>query len=112
MSPSLFAAPGRLHAFAREPRGLAGETAFALRRTMSSPGSSVDYNSVALIVVFTAIVVLFKFQNLEPVSLFSSSITLPVSVLVLLIYLLGMLTGGFVLALLRSWVRGASQRPA
>jgi lipopolysaccharide assembly protein A len=71
------------------------------------------YVYIALIVVFTAIVLLFKFQNLETVtvSLATSSFTLPVSVLVLLVYLLGMLTGGFVLALLRSWVRGANQRP-
>ena len=71
------------------------------------------YVYIALIVVFTAIVVLFKFQNLETVtiSLFSSSLTLPVSILILLVYLLGMLTGGFVLTLLRSWARGARQRP-
>ena len=59
------------------------------------------------------IVVLFKFQNLESatVSLFSMSITLPISVLVLLIYVLGMFTGGFVLSLLRSMARGATRRP-
>lgn len=68
------------------------------------------YVYIALIVVFTGIVLLFKVQNLEAatISLFSASITLPVSVLVLLIYILGMLTGGFVLALLRSWVRRAA----
>ncbi len=68
---------------------------------------------IALIVVFTAIVALFKVQNLEAVtvSLLSASITLPISVLVLLIYVLGMLTGGIVLALLRGWVRGARHRP-
>jgi len=68
---------------------------------------------IALIVVFTAIVVLFKFQNLETVtvSLLSASLTLPVSGLVFAVYVLGMLTGGFVLALLRGWVRGARQRP-
>lgn len=67
---------------------------------------------IALIVILTGIVVLFKFQNLESatVSLFSMSITLPLSVLVLLIYVLGMLTGGFVLGLLRSWARGATRR--
>jgi hypothetical protein len=31
-----------------------------------------------------------------------------VSVLILIVYALGMLTGGFVLALLRTWVRGAT----
>jgi hypothetical protein len=42
--------------------------------------------------------------------LFSASISLPVSVLVLLIYVLGMLTGGSLLALMRTWVHGATRR--
>jgi uncharacterized integral membrane protein len=64
---------------------------------------------IALIVLFTAIVALFKFQNLETVtvSLLSASFTLPVSVLVFLVYILGMLTGGSLLALLRTWVQRA-----
>jgi uncharacterized integral membrane protein len=71
------------------------------------------YVYIALIVAFTGIVLLFKFQNLESatVSLFSASITLPISVLVLLIYVLGMLTGGFVFALLRTWVERARPHP-
>ena len=70
------------------------------------------YVYMALITVFAGIIILFKFQNLEAVtiSLFSASVTLPVSVLVLLIYVLGMLTGGFLLALVRSWVHGATRR--
>ena len=70
------------------------------------------YLYIGLIVLFTALVVLFKFQNLETatVSLFSASITLPLSVLVLVIYVLGMLTGGCLFSLLKSWVRGA-RRP-
>jgi lipopolysaccharide assembly protein A len=70
------------------------------------------YVYIALIVALSAIVVLFKFQNLESVtvSLFAASVTMPVSVLVLLIYLLGMFTGGFLLALVRSWVHGATRR--
>lgn len=70
------------------------------------------YVYIALIVILTGVVVMFKFQNLESatVSLFSMSITLPLSVLVLLIYVLGMLTGGFVLGLLRSWAHGATRR--
>jgi lipopolysaccharide assembly protein A len=72
----------------------------------------VRYVYIALIVLFAGILVLFRFQNLEAVtvSLLSASITLPVSILVLLIYVLGMLTGGFVLALLRTWIHGASRR--
>lgn len=70
------------------------------------------YVYIALIVAFTAIVILFKVQNFETatVSLFSASVTLPVSALVLLVYVLGMFTGGFVLALLRGWVQGATRR--
>lgn len=70
------------------------------------------YVYMALIASLTAIVLLFKFQNLDSVtvSLFAASMTLPVSVLVLLIYVLGMLTGGFMLALVRAWVHGATRR--
>jgi lipopolysaccharide assembly protein A len=70
------------------------------------------YVYMALIAVAAGIVILFKFQNLESVtiSLFSASIALPASVLVLLIYVLGMLTGGSLLALMRTWVHGATRR--
>ena len=66
---------------------------------------------IGLIVVFTALVVLFKFQNLETatISLLSASITLPLSILVFAIYALGMLTGGCVVALLRTWISRARQ---
>lgn len=66
---------------------------------------------IALIVVFTAIVALFKFQNLESVTLtlLTARFTLPISVLVFLVYVLGMLTGGSLLALLRTWVQRGSQ---
>jgi len=70
------------------------------------------YIYMALIAIVAGVIILFKVQNLESVtvSLFSASVTLPVSVLVLLIYILGMLTGGFLLALVRSWVHGATRR--
>jgi uncharacterized integral membrane protein len=72
----------------------------------------MKYVYMALIVAFTAMVLLFKFQNLESVtvSLFSASLSLPLSVLVFTIYVLGMLTGGFMVSLLKSWVRGARSR--
>lgn len=72
------------------------------------------YVYIALIVVLTAVVVMFKIQNFESatVSLFSMSITLPVSILVMLVYALGMLTGGFLLQLVRTWVREATRRTA
>lgn len=67
------------------------------------------YVYIALIVVLTAIVLLFKVQNLEQVtvSILSARVTMPVSALLLLTYVLGMLTGGFVVGLVRTWVRGA-----
>lgn len=69
------------------------------------------YVYIGLIVAFTALVLLFKVQNLDSVtvSLFAASITLPVSLLVIGIYVLGMLTGGFVVTLLKSWIRRARE---
>ena len=61
---------------------------------------------IALIVVFAALVLLFMVQNLQTatVSFFSASITLPIALLVIAVYALGMATGGFALALLRGLV--------
>jgi uncharacterized integral membrane protein len=72
-------------------------------------GGAVRVVCIGLIVVFTAIVLLFKIQNLETatVTLFSASVTLPVSVLVVGVYVLGMLSGSFLVSVLRSWIRGA-----
>jgi len=71
------------------------------------------YVYMALIAVFVAVIVLFKVQNLETVTvvLFGASVTLRTSVLVLLIYVLGALTGGSLMALMRTWVHGATRRP-
>ena len=57
----------------------------------------------------TAAVLLFKFQNLSSVTLsfLSMNVTLPVSVMVIGVYVLGMVTGGALLSLVRGWVRGA-----
>ena len=67
------------------------------------------YVYIGLIVALTALVMLFKVQNLETatVSLLSMSVTLPVSLLVIGVYVLGMFTGGFVVSLARGWVAGA-----
>jgi putative membrane protein len=68
------------------------------------------YLYMVLVAAFTVLVVVFMGQNLQSatVSLFSWSVTLPVSIVALLCYGLGMLTGGFLLACLRSWIRGAT----
>jgi uncharacterized integral membrane protein len=67
------------------------------------------YVYILLIALLTAAVLLFKFQNLETVtvSLLTVSVTLPVSLLVIGVYVLGMFTGGFLVALVRGWIRGA-----
>lgn len=67
---------------------------------------------VGLIVLLTAMVVLFKFQNLSSVtiSLFTLQLSMPASVLVLIVYVLGMVTGGATLSLLRTWVHRATRR--
>jgi uncharacterized integral membrane protein len=72
----------------------------------------VRYVYIALIVAFTAVVLLFKVQNLDSVTvtLFSASLTLPVSVLLVGVYVLGAFTGGFLLTLLRGWMGGAQPR--
>ena len=64
---------------------------------------------IVLIVLLTAVVLLFKFQNLTSVtiSLLGMSASLPISVLVIFVYVLGMVTGGALFSLVRSWIRGA-----
>lgn len=67
------------------------------------------YIYITLIVIISAIILLFKFQNLEniTVSFLSMSITIPTSLLVIIVYVLGMLTGGSLLAFIRTLVKGA-----
>lgn len=71
------------------------------------------YLYVAAIVLATAAVLLFKFQNLTSVTVnfLTMSVTLPITLFVLLVYVLGMFSGGAVWELLRKSYRGAfSQR--
>ncbi|MCK5771121.1 hypothetical protein [Algiphilus sp.] len=65
-----------------------------------------------LIVVFAAVVAIFAFQNLKlvTISFLAMRIELPVALLVVGVYFLGLLTGGALLALVRSMLRGARQR--
>ena len=69
------------------------------------------YIYMAFIVVAMTIVLLFVSQNTisTTVSFFSASATLPLSILVLLAYVLGVLTGGGVVSLLRTWIHGATK---
>jgi uncharacterized integral membrane protein len=73
------------------------------------------YLYLALIVLVTTAVLTFKLQNLETVTVnfLTASLTMPVSILILVIYVLGMVTGSAALALLKHWVaaaRGTSKR--
>lgn len=67
------------------------------------------YVYITLIVLLSAVVLAFMAQNLESVtvSFFAIRITLPLALLVVLVYFLGMVTGGALLSLVRSWVAGA-----
>ncbi|TDQ43506.1 lipopolysaccharide assembly protein LapA domain-containing protein [Tepidicella xavieri] len=57
----------------------------------------------AVIVLFTAVVLVFTLQNIQSVTVafLTASITLPVSLLVIGVYVLGMFTGGSLLSLIR-----------
>ncbi len=69
------------------------------------------YVHIGLVVVVTAIVLLFKIENLTAVtvSLFGMSVTMPVFLLVIGIYVLGMLTGSSLLAFTRALVNRATR---
>lgn len=69
------------------------------------------YLYILLVGLFTVAVVALMVLNLQTVSLslFFATITTPLSFLVLAVYVLGMLTGGFVVSLVRAWVRGAAR---
>lgn len=67
------------------------------------------YVYITLIVLLSAVVLAFMAQNLESVtvSFFAIRITLPLALLVVLVYFLSMVTGGALLSLVRSWVARA-----
>jgi uncharacterized integral membrane protein len=64
---------------------------------------------MAAIVLFAVAVLIFALQNLEPVtvSFLGSRIRAPLAVLAIVIYVLGAVTGGSLLALLRRSYRGS-----
>jgi lipopolysaccharide assembly protein A len=70
------------------------------------------YIYIFLIVAVSVVVLTFKIQNLTvvTVSLFGASLTMPVSLLTIGVYILGMLTGSALLGLVRGWVKGARGR--
>lgn len=66
--------------------------------------------SIIAIIVLTAGILTFMVQNLGTVSVdfLTARVTMPLSVLIPVVYLAGMLTGGFVVNLVRSWLRRAT----
>jgi putative membrane protein len=66
----------------------------------------------AVIAVVALVFVIFAFQNLQTVTVafLGFSVTLPLAVLFIVIYLLGMATGGSAWALVR-WAWQGSKRP-
>lgn len=70
------------------------------------------YVYAGLIIVVTAVVLMFNFQNLTSVtvSLFSMSLTMPASLLVISVYILGMVSGSALFSLLRGWLHGATRK--
>ena len=67
---------------------------------------------LAIVLVFVAALIIFVFQNTQSVdiSFLALSVTLPLAVLVFVVYVLGALSGGSLYALLRRSV--ASSRRA
>lgn len=65
-----------------------------------------------LLMVFVAAIVIFCLQNRETIAIdyLQYSITLPISLLVGVVYLLGMLSGGSLLSFLRRSVHGMTAR--
>jgi len=68
---------------------------------------------LVLLLTIVGLVLLFILQNTETVTVrfLASSVTLPRALLLLLVYVLGMLTGGFVVSLLRKGLRGSKAAP-
>ncbi len=67
-----------------------------------------------IVVVFVAAIVLFAAQNLGMVtmSFLGFSARAPLALLTAIVYVLGAVTGGSLLALLRKSVQGSRARPA
>ncbi len=67
---------------------------------------------IALIVLLTVALLMFKFQNLDMVTVtfLSWSASLPMAIWAIVIYVMGMVTGGALLGLLRTIVRRAAPK--
>jgi uncharacterized integral membrane protein len=68
---------------------------------------------IAIVVVLAAVMLIFAIQNLHTVTVafLQLSLSAPLSILIVVIYLLGMATGGSLWALVR-WALDGSKRSA
>lgn len=66
----------------------------------------------SLIIIFSLLVFIFIFQNLTNVSIhfFSAVISMPISLLALMIYFIGMASGGVLVSSLRTAVQRATKK--
>ncbi|MDP1563563.1 MAG: hypothetical protein Q8M16_19455 [Pirellulaceae bacterium] len=69
------------------------------------------YVYIVLIILITIAVVTFKVQNIGDVTVtfLTGSLTLPLSLLILAVYFLGMFSGSMVVATIRSFIAGAKK---
>lgn len=65
------------------------------------------YFFISLAALITIVILVFTFQNIGSVTVtfLSMSVTLPISLLIIGVYILGMLTGGSVFAFLKTIVK-------
>lgn len=70
------------------------------------------YIYITIIVIAAIVVLLFVFENTlsTTVSFFSASVTLPLSIIVLTAYVMGILTGGIMVSSLRALLHGATKK--
>ena len=68
--------------------------------------------NIAVIVILAAVILVFAFQNLQSVTMafLGFRISAPLAILVAVIYVLGMATGGSLWSLLR-WALEGAKRP-
>jgi putative membrane protein len=85
----------------------------ACSHTRPRGASAMRWFHLSVIALLAAAIILFAVQNLHIVtmSFLGFSATVPMALLAVVFYLLGMATGGSLLALLRWLVEGAKPRP-
>lgn len=67
-----------------------------------------------LLALFTILIIIFAVQNSSTISieLFNWSVTLPVSILVILVYFLGMTTGGILFNMIKNLIDSGTKKKA